>query len=109
MSTEHSVTGWIAAMKDGDEDAFERLYQRYLDKLVRVARGVYGGQLDDISRPTEDEEDAAQSALKTFWRRAATFTKLTNRNDLNNLLISSSLLKCGLMESQQSRLPTNSM
>ena len=86
MSNGHSVTEWIAAMKAGDEAAVDALVQRYFDKLVGVARGVYAQRFPKIPRTAEDEEDAAQSALKSFWARAADFAEVTNRNDLLNLL-----------------------
>lgn len=93
MPTAHSVTGWIAALKRGDDDAVDALVRRYFDKLVRVAKRVYRAKFNDVSRSAEDEEDAALSALKSFWVHAADFTELTDRSDLWKLLATITIRK----------------
>lgn len=92
MSTEHSVTGWIAALKGGDEGAIEALVQRYNEKLIRYAGSVYRTRFDGVSRAVEDEEDAAQSALRVFWLKASSF-RITDRNDLWKLLMTITIRK----------------
>ena len=88
MSDEHSVTMWIEGMKSGNEDAANeaanKIVRRYFDRLVRLARRRYPSG----KRPAEDEEDAAQAALASFWKRAPKgyFPRLENRDDLWALL-----------------------
>jgi RNA polymerase sigma factor (sigma-70 family) len=93
MSTEHSVTAWIAALKGGDQSAADALVRRYFDKLVGVGRGVYRRDFNDVPRPAEDEEDAALSAFKSFWAHAENFDRLTDRNDLWKLLVTITIRK----------------
>jgi DNA-directed RNA polymerase specialized sigma24 family protein len=82
---ERSVTGWIASLKSGDQSAPGRLWQRYFEPLVRVARN----RLGRAPRAVADEEDAALSAFESFCRGATggRYPKLDDRNDLWRLLV----------------------
>src|SRR4051794_38944348 len=62
-----SVTVWIEGLKAGDPEAAEKLWRRYFEALVRVARG----RLRGASRAVADEEDAALNAFDSFCRGAA--------------------------------------
>lgn len=95
MATEHSVTGWITAMKGGDEAAIYAVVQRYSEKLIQYAEGVYRRRFPDVSRAAEGPEDAAAAALLSFWRRATNqgFPALTDRNDLWSLLVTITIRK----------------
>jgi DNA-directed RNA polymerase specialized sigma24 family protein len=84
---EGSVTRWISALKAGDQDAAQPLWERYFDRLVRLARA----KLRE-SRPggaDADEEDAALSAFNAFCRGAAAgrYPQLSDRDDLWRLLV----------------------
>jgi RNA polymerase sigma factor (sigma-70 family) len=85
MQSPESVTCWIIALKVGDMDAAQNLWEQYFSKLVAFARK----RLRDVPRRVFDEEDIALSALDSFCRRAAenTFPKLEDRHDLWSLLV----------------------
>ncbi len=85
MSTEHSVTQWINGLKAGDEEAAQRLWERYFGQLVRLA----GKKLKHTSRRRADEEDVALSAFDSLCRGAGQgkFPHLADREDLWRLLI----------------------
>ena len=82
-----SVTLWVGDLKAGDHDAAQKLWERYFDKLVNVARS----KLRASRRPgaDEDEEDAALSAFESLCDGAAhgRFPKLADRDDLWRLLV----------------------
>ena len=85
MSSPGSVTHWIQALRGGDPDAAQKLWERYFPRLVGLARK----RLQGARRRVEDEEDVALSAFKSFWRgaRQGRFTQLADRNDLWRLLV----------------------
>ena len=62
---EDSVTVWIASLKAGDADAAQKLWQRYFETLVRLARD----RLRGASRTVADEEDAALERLRQLRPR----------------------------------------
>jgi DNA-directed RNA polymerase specialized sigma24 family protein len=80
-----SVSRWIARIKTGDSEAAVRLWQRYFDALVRVARK----RLRGAPRAVADEEDAALSAFDSFCRGAAggQYPEVGDRGDLWRLLV----------------------
>src|SRR5262249_37675856 len=63
------VTRWISALKAGAPKAAQPLWERYFDRLVRLARA----QLRESRRggADADEEDAALSAFDALCRGAA--------------------------------------
>jgi DNA-directed RNA polymerase specialized sigma24 family protein len=85
MSYEESVSLWIVGAKQGDSQAIEKLWQRYFEQLVRLARTKLSG----TPRRAADEEDVALSAFASFCKAAegGRFPQLTDRNDLWQLLI----------------------
>jgi DNA-directed RNA polymerase specialized sigma24 family protein len=87
MSTEPegSVSHWIGALKVGDPEAAQRLWERYFDALVRLARAKLG----TIPRREADEEDIALSAFHSFCQGAARgqFPRLDDRYGLWRLLV----------------------
>src|SRR5262249_10020181 len=85
MSSAGSVTAWIGALKAGDHAAAQRLWERYYEQLVRLAREKLGG----ARQRAADEEDVVQSALDSFYRSAAQgrFPQLRDRDNLWPLLI----------------------
>jgi DNA-directed RNA polymerase specialized sigma24 family protein len=84
---EHSVTGWIGHLKEGDQAAAQPLWERYFSQLVVIARA----KLKRLRKTTadEDEEDAALSAFNSFCAGVARgrFPKLEDRDDLWRLLV----------------------
>ncbi len=82
-----SVTHWIGALRGGDLDAAQPLWERYFARLVRLAQA----RLHTRRGPgaVEDEEDAALSAFDSFCRAATEgrFPRLDDRDDLWRLLV----------------------
>src|SRR5271157_689985 len=80
-----SVTRWIGDLKAGDPEAARALWERYFDRLVRLARK----RLSRRAGGVEDEEDAALSAFDSFCAGLARgrFTELGDRDDLWKLLV----------------------
>src|SRR5262245_56920822 len=84
---EGSITRWIGELRAGTriDDAAQKLWERYYDRLVHVARA----RLRDARRGPADEEDAALSAFDSFCRGAAAgrFPQLGSRDDLVRILV----------------------
>jgi RNA polymerase sigma factor (sigma-70 family) len=82
-----SVTRWIGDLKSGGDAAAQHLWERYFERLVRLARKKL--QYARRPRTVEDEEDAALSAFDSFCRGVdrGRFPRLTDRNDLWRLLV----------------------
>ena len=81
-----SVTRWIGELAGGEADeAARRLWERYFDQLVRVARD----RLHAARRGPADEEDAALSAFDSLCRGVAAgrFPRLAGRDELWRLLV----------------------
>jgi DNA-directed RNA polymerase specialized sigma24 family protein len=82
-----SITLWVGALKAGDHEAAQKLWERYFDRLVHVARA----KLRAAPRRgvDEDEEDAALSAFDSLCAGAARgrFPQLADRDDLWRLLV----------------------
>jgi DNA-directed RNA polymerase specialized sigma24 family protein len=80
-----SVTGWIEQLKAGDVDAAARLWERYFDRLVRLARDRLSGP----ARRLLDEEDVALSAFDSFCQATVKgrFPGLEDRDELWQLLV----------------------
>ena len=93
MSSENqgSVTCWIDALKTGDNDAATRLWRRYFDELVRIART----RLGTTARAASDEEDVALSAFHSLCTGAAEnrFSRLDGRDELWRLLVTITVRK----------------
>jgi len=83
-----SVTRWIGDLKAGGDGAAQLLWERYFDRLVRLARTKLQASRRRFGA-AEDEEDAALSAFDSFCRGAAGghFPRLTDRDDLWRLLV----------------------
>ena len=80
-----SVTNWLQALQVGDPEAAQKLWERYFQRLVSLARS----RLRGAPRRAEDEEDVALSAFDSFCRgaRQGRFPRLADRNDLWRLLV----------------------
>ncbi|KAA5543036.1 RNA polymerase subunit sigma-70 [Roseiconus nitratireducens] len=81
---EDSVTAWIGDLKAGQDDATQKIWERYFARLVRVAARRMGS----APRRIADEEDVAVSVFDSLCRGAAEgrFQQLQNRDDLWKLL-----------------------
>jgi DNA-directed RNA polymerase specialized sigma24 family protein len=86
LSVNPSVTYWIAALKAGDADAAQRLWDGYFQRLVALARGHLG----EVAHGGADGDDVAQSVFKSlcFGAEQGRFPQVTDRDDLWTLLIS---------------------
>lgn len=84
-SARSSVTDWIESLKRGSDDATAKIWQRYVEQLVREA----DRRLKDLPRRAVDGEDIAQEAFDGFFRgvREDRFSKLEDRHDLWQLLV----------------------
>jgi DNA-directed RNA polymerase specialized sigma24 family protein len=85
MSAEHSVSHWLALLKEGDSRAAQELRERYFRRLVGLARL----KLQGSPRRAADEEDVALSAFASFCQGAeqGRFPRLDDRDDLWRLLV----------------------
>lgn len=79
-----SVTAWIGDLKQGHDDATQKIWERYFERLVRVA----SRKLGSAPRRIADEEDVAVSVFNTLCEGAAAgrFDQLSDRDDLWKLL-----------------------
>ena len=84
---EGSITQWISALKAGDPDAARALWERYFDKLVRMAAARLQGAPG--SSAVESEESAALSAFESVCNGAklGRFPRLSDREDLWQILV----------------------
>src|SRR5438874_663123 len=91
MSSEGSVSHWIAQLRAGDHRAAQELWERYFQRLVGLARK----KLRDTPRRSADEEDVALSAFGCFCRGAeqGRFPRLSDRDDLWHLLVTITVQK----------------
>lgn len=85
MSNENSVSVWLGPLKEGDPQAAQQLWNRYYEKLVRLARK----KLQGSSRRMADEEDVALSAFHSFCEGAALgkFPRLDDRDNLWRVMV----------------------
>lgn len=59
QDAEQSVTGWLHALREGDDDAAKELWNRYFRRIVRLAKH----QLPPDA--VDDEEDLAVICRKS--------------------------------------------
>lgn len=85
VSGEGSITRWMDCLRDGDELAAHRLWERYFLPLTRLAKR----QLPDDYRRAGDEEDVALSALATLFSqmRDGHLDRMSDRDDLWRWLV----------------------
>ncbi len=101
VSNGESVTQWLHGIKAGDSADIQRLWNRYFERLVRLA----GAKLPGHCRRAFDEEDVAISAFQSFCDRAGQgqFPQLNGRDDLWRLLATLTVRKAVLMMRHQNR------
>ncbi len=102
MTNEDSVTAWIDGVVSGDESDVRKLWDRYFERLVRLA----GSRLAPGSRRSFDEEDVALSAFQSFCGRAVDgrFPRLGGRDDLWRVLATITVRKAIAATRRQARL-----
>ena len=85
MSTESSVTEWLAALKSEDSIAAHHLWERYVEKLARLARK----KLTKVSRRPADEDDVVAEVFADFLQgvQERRFERLHDRSDLWQILV----------------------
>lgn len=85
MENPQSVTQWIGRLKERDDEAADRIFARYLERLTNLARR----RLGDWDRRVADEEDVALVALNSAFRgiQEGRFTQLSDRDDLWQILV----------------------
>ena len=101
MSNGESVTRWLQGVKAGDGADIARLWNRYFQRLVRLA----GAKLPGHCRRAFDEEDVALSAFQSFCDRAGRgqFPQLSGRDDLWRLLATLTVRKAAVTMRHQTR------
>ena len=102
MSDEGSVSRWLDGLKAGDDADIRRLWDRYFQRLVRLA----GTRLPGHARRELDEEDVALSAFHSFCDRIGRgqFPQLADRDDLWRLLVTITARKAIKTVRSQTRL-----
>jgi DNA-directed RNA polymerase specialized sigma24 family protein len=85
MTADVSGQSWIAALKRGEKDAAQRLFEEYFLRLVGLARK----KLQALPPRMADPSGAALSAMNNFFQgaRRNAFPRLNDRNDLWRLLV----------------------
>ncbi len=79
-----SITTWIQRVRSSDDIAAQRLWERYVHRLVEIARLRLGHV-----RAVADEEDVVVVAFEKFLRAVSQnrFPKLNDRHDLWQVLV----------------------
>jgi DNA-directed RNA polymerase specialized sigma24 family protein len=101
MTAEGSVSGWIGLLRAGDAGAAQRLWERYFQGLVGVARQ----KLRDAPRRVADEEDVVLSAFTSFCQgvEQGRFPQLLDRDGLWRLLVVLTARKAAHLRRDQGR------
>lgn len=91
MTPGESVTHWLGQFEAGDAGAAQRLWERYFQRLVGLARV----RLQGAPRRVADEEDVALSAFNSFFHglEQGRFPRLQDRDDLWRVLVSITVRK----------------
>lgn len=104
MATEDrgSITRLIDALKNGDDDATRQIWERYIDRLLRLARD----RLRALPHAVADEEDVAQRAFDSFFAGVAwgRFPQLDDRGDLWRILVTIAARKVADHAERETRL-----
>ena len=84
-SANHSVTNWLTELKAGDPSVSMLLWQRYFERLIRLA----SRKLGTLPRRVVDEEDAVGCVFFELLRgiEKQRFPDLQDRQDLWQILI----------------------
>lgn len=98
---EDSPTLWVEQLRQGDSAAGQKLWQRYYENLVHLARR----RLQFSTIRSADEEDVALSAFHSFFRgvERGRFPQLGDRCDLWRVLVTLTLNKVAHLRRDQGR------
>jgi len=79
------VTLWLEQLQAGDAAAARQLWQRYVERLIRLA----SRKLGNLPRRVSDEEDVVLSVFRDFLRgvEGRRFSRLHDRDDLWQVLV----------------------
>jgi RNA polymerase sigma factor (sigma-70 family) len=92
MSEDSSFDALLARLRAGDQDAATTIFNRYVRRLVGLARS----RLDALTLAKVDPEEVANSALKSFFRGyAGGKFDLEGWDSLWEVLLIITLRKCG--------------
>ena len=85
MESTHSITQYIEDLKQGDPDAAQQIWERFLERLIRVA----DRKLKGSPRKAMNEEDVVQVAFAQFFKQVqdGRFSRLDDRGDLWQILV----------------------
>lgn len=85
MSNGASVSQWLDELKGDDPSAAEKLWVRYVEKVARLARRHFVGRRGRVA----NEDDVVAEVFTDFLHgvRDGRFPRLSNRNDLWQLLV----------------------
>lgn len=85
MSNVASVSQWLEELKGNDPKAAEKLWIRYVEKVARLARRHFVGRRGRVA----NEDDVIAEVFTDFLHgvRDGRFPRLSNRNDLWQLLV----------------------
>ncbi len=85
MAAANDTIDWLARLKAGESEAAQRLWERYMPRLIRLA----GAKLPASARRVADEDDLALSAFHSFLQGvdAGRFPRLDDRDDLWSVLV----------------------
>jgi len=91
MNPPETVTDWIRRLQAGEHAAAQKLWERYFQRMVSLARR----QLRAVPRRVADEEDVALDAFDSFCRAvdAGRYPDLHDRNGLWQVLLSLTINK----------------
>ncbi len=84
--SQDSMTVWFAQLSQGNPDAAAKLWERFFDRLVAIARQ----QMATANRRVADEEDIAAGVMTALCRCATrgNLPSVQNRDDLWQQLLS---------------------
>ena len=100
-SFENSVTAWIDEMREGEDEAAAKLWQRYFERMTHVARKKLG----PMARRASDEEDVALSVFDSLCRGVGEgrFAAIGSRDELWRLLVAMTARKAVDLIRRESR------
>jgi RNA polymerase sigma factor (sigma-70 family) len=84
MSSENSISQYIERLKQGDSDAADQVWNRYVRRLIQFAKNRFTTRRKSVA----DEEDVVQQAFCDFFQmvKEDRFSRLEDRNDLWQVL-----------------------
>jgi DNA-directed RNA polymerase specialized sigma24 family protein len=101
MAQDESVSQWIGQLQAGDPAAAQKLWERYFQRLVGLARK----KLKGLRKRLADEEDVALSAFDSFCRgnEQGRFPQLRDRDNLWRLLFTITIRKAYQLAQHEGR------